>query len=254
MRLLIFYERFLDYKLKNHKIEKHPLYFIMNSDDERLITHHTTRRLIKLKYRVFPHIAFLLDLFLYIAFTSLCTFYNLISNEKIFVSLAGASENNSTNAYAIKDVYKIRQLNLELDLSLVVFLNVCLVTIVAIHLSKEFFQMITYNLKNYFSSVDNWFQMSALVITIVSLIPLFPHQIQVASGSFSILFAWICMSLFFQDLELFSLGKYIVAFRKTIQNSFKFMPFFFMICIGFFFSQQVGDRMNLHPYNSNITW
>lgn len=53
------------------------------------------------------------------------------------------------------------------------------------------------------------------------------------------------MSLFFQDLQLFSLGRYIVAFRKTIQNSFKFMPFFSMICIGFFFAFKIGEKFNL---------
>ena len=136
---------------------------------------------------------------------------------------------------------------------LVAFIYICLVSVVIIHLAKEFFQMITYGLKNYFSSVDNWFQLTALIITVISLAPALSHQIQVTSGSFSILFAWICMSLFFQDIELFSLGKYIVAFRKTIQNSFKFMPFFFMICLGFYFSYKVGERMNFQTLLGNFS-
>ena len=130
----------------------------------------------------------------------------------------------------------LKQIDFEIHVSLVMFIYVVLASVVFIHLSKEFFQMITYGVKDYLGSVDNWFQLTALFITIVSLVPWLPSQIQVAIGSFSILFAWICMSLFFQDLELFSLGRYIVAFRKTIQNSFKFMPFFGMICSGFFFS------------------
>ncbi len=225
----------------------------MNSDDERLITHHVVRKLLELKARLFPRIAFLLDLVLYILFTLLCTVYHLISLETVIVlpeELLASNEqphlnNKSAHIEPIyKEVYKLKTLDLEIHLSVVLFIYFGLLTVVLIHLSKEFFQMISYNLKNYLSSVDNWFQLTALFITIISLIPALPLQVQIAIGSFSILFAWICMSLFFQDLELFSLGRYIVAFRKTIQNSFKFMPFFGMICSGFFFSFKVGERMN----------
>ena len=224
----------------------------MNSDDERLITHHATRKLLQLKARQFPRIAFLLDLFLYITFTLLCTVYHLISNEQIVQVQMFPNETVHIKP-VFKCVYKLRQLDLEVDFSLVAFIYASLVTVVLIHLAKEFFQMITYRLRNYFSSVDNWFQLAALFITSMSLVPMFPPQIQMATGSFSILFAWICMSLFFQDLELFSLGKYIVAFRKTIQNSFKFMPFFFMICLGFFFSYKVGERMNFNTLIRNVS-
>ena len=245
--------RLLDYTLKSNNIKNHPLYMIMVKNDERLLTHHTVKRLIKLKGRKFPRIAFVLDLILYILFTFHVTIYHLISNEKeIILPKESQTQNYTQSEDNFAEVYKIRILGIKIDFSLVVFLNMCLVIVVLIHLSKEFFQMISYNFKKYFSSVDNWFQMSALLTTIVSLNPYFPHQIQVATGSFSILLAWICMSLFFQDLELFSLGKYIVAFRKTIQNSFKFMPFFFMICIGFFFSYQVGERMNLETNIGNL--
>ena len=219
----------------------------MESDDERLITHHTTRKLLELKAKTFPRIAFLLDLFLYIMFTLLCTVYHLISNEKVVYVPERSHALNESNAIkpVVKEIFKLRQFDLEVHVSVVFFIYISLFTVVVIHLSKEFFQMISYNLLNYLSSVDNWFQLTALFITIISLIPALPHQVQIAIGSFSILFAWICMSLFFQDLELFSLGRYIVAFRKTIQNSFKFMPFFIMICLGFFFSFKVGERMNL---------
>ena len=231
----------------------------MNSDDERLITHHVTRKLLEQKGRIFPRIAFLLDLILYILFTLLCTIYHLISLEKLIIY---PEEHVSDELFLnksekvkpiIKDVYKIRSIDFEIHLSFVLFVYFFLFTVVLIHLSKEFFQMISYGLKNYLSSVDNWFQLTALFITIISLIPALPVQIQIAVGSFSILFAWICMSLFFQDLELFSLGRYIVAFRKTIQNSFKFMPFFGMICSGFFFSFKVGERMNPKDPKKNLS-
>ena len=231
----------------------------MNSDDERLITHHATRKLLELKAKTFPRIAFLLDLFLYIMFTLLCTIYHLISNEKIIYlpdEALGHNHMAGNESHVIKpivkEIFKLRQLDLEVHVSVVFFIYISLFTVVCIHLSKEFFQMISYNLVNYLSSVDNWFQLTALFITILSLVPGMPHQVQIAIGSFSILFAWICMSLFFQDLELFSLGRYIVAFRKTIQNSFKFMPFFVMICLGFFFSFKVGERMNLDT-SKNLT-
>ena len=230
--------KLIDQKITSN-IEEHPLHLIIESDDERLITHHTTRKLLELKSRTFPRIAFLLDLILYILFTGLCTLYHLITPKEayIFDDLL----QNYTNR--TETIYEIKQIEFEVHPALVYIIYFCLITVVLIHLSKETFQMISYNLINYFSSVDNWFQLTALIITIISLAPRLDPKVKVAIGSFSILFAWICMSLFFQDMELFSLGRYIVAFRKTIQNSFKFMPFFAMICLGFFFSFKVGERL-----------
>ena len=105
---------------------------------------------------------------------------------------------------------------------------------------------------DHFSSVDNWFQLSTLLLTIVSLTPLLKKTVRIAFGSYATLGAWISMSLFFQDLQMFNLGRYIVAFRKTIQNSIKFIPFFSMICLGFFFSLKIGEKMSaLQPASSN---
>ncbi len=141
-------------------------------------------------------------------------------------------------------IYHMKIIDLKISPPLFYFIYSALLTVVLIHLSKEIFQLISYSFVDYFSSVDNWFQLTALIITIISLIPALDYRYRIAIGSFSILYSWICLSLFFQDLELFSLGRYIVAFRKTIQNSFKFMPFFAMICLGFFFCFKVGERFN----------
>ena len=111
-------------------------------------------------------------------------------------------------------IYKLQFLgDMNISASTVYLIWFCLIFVLSIHMSKELFQMATYGKRNYFSSIDNWFQLTALSITLTSLVPYLPHKLQISIGSFSILFAWICMSLFFQDLELLSLGKYIVAFR-----------------------------------------
>ena len=149
----------------------------------------------------------MIDLLLYIMFTFLCTLYHLISEEEEYAT-------DLDGRPILITVYKLHYLqHMNLNTSTVWIIYFLLVFVLIIHTSKEIFQMITYKLKHYFSSIDNWFQLTALFITLISLMPYLPHQLQISIGSFSILFAWICMSLFFQDLELFSLGKYIVAFR-----------------------------------------
>ena len=324
--------RLLDHHIVD-RIEDHPLYLITESKDERLITHHTTRKLLELKSRTFPRIAFLLDLCLYLLFVAFCTLYHLISwKEKAIETYddyidsqmygggvvgVGVGAGSVTGANVVGDlsdsatnlemavavgsatlppgsdsaasaaagdlllmrdaeavaqelmmsdemlfnmsratnrtfvIYHIRLLNLRVPPALLYIVYATLLIVVLIHLSKEFFQLISYSFIGYFSSVDNWFQLTALLITIFSLIPGLDYRMRIAIGSFSILYAWICLSLFFQDMELFSLGRYIVAFRKTIQNSFKFMPFFVMICLGFFFCFKVGERFN-SDVNDNL--
>jgi len=144
-------------------------------------------------------------------FTFLCTLYHLISDEDEALS---DKDNKHLSVIMTTTVYKLHFFgDMNVSPSTVFFIWSCLIFVLAIHMSKEFFQMITYGKRNYFSSIDNWFQLTALFITLASLVPYLPHKLQISIGSFSILFAWICMSLFFQDLELLSLGKYIVAFR-----------------------------------------
>jgi hypothetical protein len=262
---------YIDHRICN-TVENHPLYLIVESDDERLITHHTTRKLLELKSRTFPRIAFILDLILYLLFVLFCTFYHLTSwkikyiltwddlvnshiaddyiSEYNYTLLVDTNSEdlslNSSSEYFNQTylMYQLKLIDLQIAPHTFYLVYSTLLIVVLIHLSKEFFQLISYSFVDYFSSVDNWFQLTALFITIISLIPALDYKYRIAIGSFSILYAWICLSLFFQDMELFSLGRYIVAFRKTIQNAIKFMPFFVMICLGFFFCFKVGERFN----------
>ena len=170
-------------------------------------------------------------------FTFLCTLYHLISDEEeeekqhqqqhltivndeeeesiekdSKTSTSTVPHHNHMRRFTL--VYKLHYLqHMNVSSSTVYFIWSCLVIVLVVHMSKELFQMITYGTRNYFSSIDNWFQLTALFITLASLMPYLPHKLQISIGSFSILFAWICMSLFFQDLEFLSLVKYIVAFR-----------------------------------------
>ncbi len=166
-------------------------------------------------------------------FTFLCTLYHLISDEeeeekRLTIvndeeesvekdSKTSTSSPHHNHIRRFTTVYKLHYLqSMNVSPSTVYFIWSCLVIVLVVHMSKELFQMITYGTRNYFSSIDNWFQLTALFITLASLMPYLPHKLQISIGSFSILFAWICMSLFFQDLEFLSLGKYIVAFRYDI--------------------------------------
>lgn len=230
-------------------IKSHPLYQIADSLEDRLLTHHTTQMLIRLKFRNLPRIAFLIDFILYLLYTLTVSFYHLVNEIDL-------KEINSTNNVStIRTVYFLFHIDLKVDIHFYNFIFSLLIILTTIHLSKEMFQIANYKPIVYFSSVDNWFQMTTLLLAILSLMP-FAHAYQISFGSFSSIFAWISMSLFFQDIQMFGLGRYIVAFRKTIQNSFKFMPFFTMICVGFFFAFKIGEKyktqQNLHSDEKSI--
>lgn len=248
----------IDLPIQN-TIVNHPLYLIAETKDERLLVHHTVQSLTALKFQTFPKIAFFLDLILYILYCFLVSFVHLVFNFPLDLN------NNSTNISStlnLNDSFSMNSSDFSLneqEKSIDLFIwsedypvhpfiyqlsYICLILVLLIHLSKEIIQMHYYTLRDYFSSVDNWFQLSTLVLTLISLQPYLSDAWRIMFGSFGILYAWISMSFFFQDLQLFNLGRYIVAFRKTIQNSFKFLPFLCLICIGFLLAFKVGEKLN----------
>lgn len=240
----------------NKTITNHPLYQIAESNDERLLTHHTTQKLMELKFKHLPRMAFLTDVVLYILYALAVSFYHLvyelntndyyISNKTSTTKIPNSFSNNNNKNN--ETIYFLFDIDIRISIHTYNLIYSILILLITIHMSKETFQMINYTPLDYFSSVDNWFQLSTLFLAIASILPFIERSYQIAFGSFSILFAWISMSLFFQDLTIFGLGRYIVAFRKTIQNSFKFMPFFSMICIGFFFAFKIGEKFNIQQY------
>lgn len=163
-------------------IENHPLFQIAESGDERLLTHHTTQKLIELKFRHLPKIAFLLDLVLYILYAVSVSFYHLVNQ----IELNG-DENLSNQTGTIYFVF-----DYELRINIVIYnaIFVILIFLIAVHLGKEIFQMVNYKPVNYFSSVDNWFQLSTLFLAILSITPIMSSSYKIAFASFSILFAW----------------------------------------------------------------
>jgi len=233
-------------------IKNHPLYHISQSNDERLLAHHSVKILIQLKSKYFPRIAFFWDLFLYVLYAVFLSFYHLVYQIQLYESqnfFNSTFKSSSFETNSNKTIYFLKDINIIVNIYLLNFSFSLIVVLITILLSKEIYQMITDGLFDYLSSVDNWFQLTTLICAIISMLPLIDSSVQIASGSFSVLFAWVSTSLFFQNLQIFGLGRYIVAFRKTIQNSFKFMPFFLIICVGFFFAYKIGDKLE---YRKNI--
>ena len=236
-------------------IKNHPLYHISKSNDERLLAHNSVKILIELKSKYFPRLAFFWDLFLYVLYAVFLSFYHLVYQIQVNQFSENETDGNSSNSNSSfenisnKKIFFLKDINFIINIYLFNFVFYLIIFLITILLSKEMYQMITNGLFDYFSSVDNWFQLTTLICAIISIFPLVDSSVQIASGSFSVLFAWVSTSLFFQNLQIFGLGRYIVAFRKTIQNSFKFMPFFLIICVGFFFAYKIGDKLE---YRQNI--
>ena len=105
------------------------------------------------------------------------------------------------------------------------FVNVLLMML----MSKKLFQVFKYGMK-VFGNIENWFECFSFILNVLSQFAI--EDTAPAFGSLSVLFGWISFAFFFQSIGLFKIGSYSLALRKTIQNSFKFIPFFVFIYFG----------------------
>jgi hypothetical protein len=216
-----------------------------------LLGHKTVKKLVELKMRKLPRIFFWTNLIFYFIFLLLLTFHHV--NSSMFNSRLVYS--NETNTTTYEKTFYLWPLPLsftvfdESGTTFFWFYKSYFFLLVLVYLAKKFFQVYNYGLKM-FKSIEHWLEISCFICNILSTLP-FEHTAS-AFGSFAVLFGWISFAFFFQSIAIFKLGSYSIALRKTIQNSFKFLPFFFMIYFGFLCSFKIREHYGVTYFNSTV--
>jgi hypothetical protein len=119
--------------------------------------------------------------------------------------------------------------------------------VLVFQLVKEILQIFFLDGLSYFLTLQNLIELFTYTTASFSLLSN-SYSTQSAYGSISVLFAFICFPLFIQKLKMF--GLYVVAFRRTIENSAKFFPVFVIIFIGFILSFKIRSNFGVSYSNS----
>lgn len=214
--------RKLDPPCKN--MQKHPLMLMARSGQETLLKHDTTVQLLKLKWRFIPRFAFYSNLFFYFLYLILFAFY---TTELSFY----ANNNTNTNQRLIFDSSLISPL----------------IIVIILNLIKKIFQIFLVDGLSFFISLQNWAEMFTFIL---SLIAIFSEDfiIKLNVCSVSVLSSFIVFSLLIQKLKVF--GLYVLAFRRTLQNSAKVLPIFFLIFMGFNLSYRARTNFSVDTFNT----
>lgn len=262
----------------------HPLWIIAHYRYKYLLAHKTVKKLVELKMRKLPRIIFWVNIGFYFVFLVLLTFHHV--NSSIFIAstdghkttsnyhnknsndysrlffnysttkkeslLSSASTTTTTSGektfYLWPFPYSFTMFD-ESGTRFFWFYKSYFFLLLLVYLLKKVFQIYNYGVKM-FRSIEHWLEISCFLCNILSTLP-FRHAAS-AFGSFAVLFGWISFAFFFQSIAIFKLGSYSIALRKTIQNSFKFMPFFFMIYFGFLCSFKIRENYGVSYFNSTV--
>ena len=234
-------------------ISSHTLMLIAYSGQECLIQHETTKLLTELKWKLVPRYAFYTNLIIYMIFMLLFSLYsielaeightinnNYLNSNEEFLKL------NITNATQLEHSKNLdfNRANLQLKRSLLFF---TLFGVLLFQLLKEMLQIFFLDGLSYFLTLQNLIELFTYTTASLSLLSN-SYSAQSAYGSIAVLFAFICFPLFIQKLKMF--GLYVVAFRRTIENSAKFGPVFIIIFIGFILSFKIRSNFGVSYSNS----
>jgi ankyrin repeat protein len=200
-------------------IQKHPLMLFAQSGQETILKHPTVKKLLTLKWRLVPQIAFYTNLLFYFLFLVLFTIYSLnLSNH-----INEIAKTNCTNS-DLEDCFN----NIELNQSST--LSIFLAIIIVLVLLKTCFQILLLDGLAYFNSLEN---LSELFLYFLALTSLFSTNFnsKLTSASLTILLTFIVFTFLIQKLK--GIGLYVLAFRRTLNNSANFFPIFLIIFTGF---------------------
>ncbi|CAF0731980.1 unnamed protein product [Brachionus calyciflorus] len=208
--------------------DNHPLWIMSQYQYKYLLTHNTIKKLLELKMKKWPILLYWFNLITYFIYLISMTFYH--------VNLSFFQATNKTSKLRL---YYLWPFNFKFELS------------ETMSASKKVYQIYNYGrLTKMIRSIDNWLEILAFLFNILSFLPI--DNCQSAFGSLAVLLGWISFSFFFQMIGLCKIGSYSVALRKTIQNSFKFLPFFLMIYIGFLSAFKIRENFGIMYYNNTV--
>ena len=247
--------------------EDHPLWFLAHYQFKYLLAHKSVRTLLELKMMRFPRFIFWANLVFYFIFLVFLTFHHvnmsldtsIESNDydydefnKEIVQNITLSDNKRIDEKVIYfwpfpfqitiSNYSAKMLNWSFKFYFIVLL--------VIYILKKFFQIYNYGIKMLYS-IEHWLEIFCFLFNMLSLMQ--HRNASCAFGSVSVMLGWISFAFFFQSIRVFKLGSYSVALRKTIQNSFKFLPFFFMIYFGFLCSYKVRKNFGVNYFNNTMS-
>ncbi len=176
-------------------MSNHPLMLIARSGQENLLRHQVVVKLLHLKWRFVPRLAFYFNLTFYLFYMILFSLYT--------IELANFGSKYLNSQQSITEIIQIRnpQSNL-LFFLLVVFLSV--------QIFRQLVQILLLDGVSYFCSSQNIIEIFTYVMSIISLLSSY-YYIQAAYASIAVLFAFILFPLFIQKIRVF--GLYVVAFR-----------------------------------------
>lgn len=231
----------------------HPLWIIAHYRYKYLLGHKTVKKLVELKMRKLPRIVFWVNLSFYFIFLVLLTFHHV--NASIFNSKTSKVYSNSSSDIGFEKTFYLWPFPYSFTMfdesgtQFFWFYKSYFFLMILVYLVKKIFQIVNYGAKM-FRSIEHWLEIMCFICNILSTLPF--ENAASAFGSFAVLFGWISFAFFFQSIAIFKLGSYSIALRKTIQNSFKFLPFFFMIYFGFLCSFKIRENYGVSYFNSTV--
>jgi hypothetical protein len=254
----------------NKSISKHSLMLIARSGQESLIKHEVTNLLVKLKWRLVPRFAFYFNLFIYLLYLFLFTWYiidlstietdNTTNNNSTFIGLY-KSRGSKTNQNNIKN--KDKRLNSnksdnfysDIKESLYYHINKSdktsndlLIFLTMFQLLKEILIIIYLDGTSYFLSLQNLTEMSTYIMSLISLLSIY-YYTQSNFGSIAILFSYILLPIFLQKFK--SIGVYVITLKRTIFNTTKLFPVFLILFMGFVLSFKVRESFGVDYSDSS---
>jgi ankyrin repeat protein len=249
------------------KVAKHPLMLIARSGQESLLKHETVAILLKLKWRYLPRFFFYSNLIYYFFFLILFSIYS-VSLSNIRVTANPLEMNDTNHVENSTDIYETINLinsNFTLydydderhelpqimpEMSIDTRLEFVLLIILLISMVKKIVQMILVDGLSFIASIENWLELFTYVITYMTLLSRDLNS-KLTYCSIAILSSFVVFSFLIQKLRVF--GLYVLAFRRTLQNSAKFFPIFIMIYVGFNLSFRLRTHFGVSYYNTTGT-
>ncbi len=224
-------------------IQKHPLMLMARSGQETLLKHPSTITLLDLKWRFIPRLAFYSNLFFYLLFLI------LLSAFSISLSRIAAKQTNSfrsvTYNESVEDYYEDDETNNKIDENQI--LRGFLIAACFMNLIKKFLQMLFVDGLAFFSSLQNIGECLSLILALVGTFSS-KMETKLNTSSIAVLLTFIVFSFLIQKLKMF--GLYVLAFKRTVQNSTKFFPIFFLIYVGFTLSFNIRTYFGVTYFNA----
>jgi hypothetical protein len=219
------------------------------SGQETLLKHPSTTTLLNLKWRFIPRLAFYTNLLLYLLFLVLLSAYS-IGLTRIAArqtnKFRSVTYNESMEYYYEDNASDPADENIT-GMGENQVLRGFLISVIFLNLIKKLFQMVLVDGLAFFSSIQNIGECVSLVLALVAVFS--PRsETKLNASSITVLMSFIVFSFLIQKLKMF--GLYVLAFKRTVQNSTKFFPIFFLIYMGFTLSFNIRTYFGVTYFNS----